>query len=231
MSPYLDSTRRNWLPFRAGEHGLDVSNTCHEALPIDSAPVEQYPWGETMLVLNRRLRRRAWLEKTVRWMPMLSLCLVGISGCDGDDAADNTPVDINYEARDVGGRGGGGMMQMNVDSMVVTADAASSALDLGAGGSAGMEETSDLGGLVDAGDAGTAGQGGEAGTGGMAGMGGNAGMMEDPAPRCPPNGGDCREACRFLSDCAVAGGCDLNATDRPLVPSCEQTREQSFAVD
>ena len=45
----------------------------------------------------------------------------------GDDAADNTPVDINYEARDVGGRGSGGMMQMNVDSMVVTADAASSA--------------------------------------------------------------------------------------------------------
>ena len=42
-----------------------------------------------------------------------------------------------------------------------------------------MEETSDLGGLVDAGDAGTAGQGGEAGTGGMAIMGGNAGMMEE----------------------------------------------------
>ena len=124
--------------------------------------------GETMLILNRRLRRRARGWKMVRWMPVLGLCLIGISGCDGDDAANDTPVDINYEARDAGGRGGGGMMQMNVDSMVVSVDAASSTVDLGAGGSAGMGETPDLGGLVDAGDAGTAGQAGEAGTGGMA---------------------------------------------------------------
>ena len=39
-----DSTRRNWLPFRVGEHGLDVSNTCHEALPIDT--VRQ--WNSTL---------------------------------------------------------------------------------------------------------------------------------------------------------------------------------------
>ncbi len=53
--------------------------------------------------------------------------------------------------------------------------------------------------------------------------------MPDP-PECGPGVDTCVEACRWLADCALAGACELDATDRPLVVTmCERTCAQNGA--
>jgi len=158
----------------------------------------------------------------IRGLSILSFLLILPFGCDssGNAGDEGTPsVIVPTVPRDMTVAAGGGNGRLPIPDQGMGAMDATVADDAqGMGGAGGM-----------AGTGGMAGAGGMAGTGGMAGAGGTGGMgggeipMLTP-PECVPGGNACEEACRWLGDCAVAGACALDATDRPLVVAmCEDT--------
>jgi hypothetical protein len=135
------------------------------------------------------------------------------AGCEGSDSSQEgvtATSDMNVVARDA--RGGGSIPQdaaAIAEDMTPVVDATLDASDAGGTGGSG----------------GSGGGGGQGGAGGSGGEGGAGGVMEMlTPPECGPGVDTCEEACRWLADCALAGACELDATDRPLLVSmCETT--------